>query len=493
MAPPSPDEVETPSAPANGVETNGDSKYIDSVDQDDPQYIKDMQRPPDIKEDLQAMEARQRVSVILNSQAFREELEAIVESQIRNSSHPASLIALQHIAEMVLPPSCGKAFRKGSVAAGLGPGLQTTIPLAAAASLIPPVNDLRGSDFMAYSKVEKYLRCKLASLYRIVDLFGWSHGIYNHITVRAGTEADHFLINPFGMLYSEITASSLVKVDTLGSVVDEGSTTMGINKAGYTIHSALHSFRPDIKCIIHLHTPAAVAVSACKQGLMAISQEAMIVGDVSYHDYHGIALTDEEKDALQKSIGPYNKVVFLRNHGILACGGTIEEAWHFAFNTMKACETQVKLIPLGLENVIEASPEAREQVKEVTSHGGGGVDSSGKKWKIGELEFEALMRLLDNAGYQTGYIYKQPMNYDIKVSRAGSEVEIPPSATNIPAYGPDSELSPSKQMALLKQKKFKDSWLNSPNAYSKIELEETGTMQPKKYTTVREAFTFIAA
>lgn len=485
MAPPSPDEVETQAngAATNGVGQNGDSKYIDSVDQDDPEFIKEMQRPPDIKEDLQAMEARQRVSVILNSQAFREELEAIVESQIRNSSHPASLIALQHIAEMVLPPSGGKAFKKGSVAAALGPGLQTTIPLAAAAAMIPPVNDLRGSDFMAYSKVEKYLRCKLASLYRIVDLFGWSHGIYNHITLRSGSEADHFLINPFGMLYSEITASSLVKVDTLGAVIDEGSTTMGINKAGYTIHSALHSFRPDIKCIIHLHTPAAVAVSACKQGLMAISQEAMIVGDVSYHDYHGIALTDEEKDALQKSIGPYNKVVFLRNHGILACGGTIEEAWHFAFNTMKACETQVKLIPLGLDNVIEASPKAREQVKEVTSHGGGGVDSSGKKWKIGELEFEALMRLLDNAGYQTGYIYKQPISYDIKGSRAGSEVEIPPSATNIPNYGPDSELSPSKQMALLKQKKFKDSWLNSPNAYSKVELEETGTNQPKKYTT----------
>ena len=127
MAPPSPDEVEKANVAANGVETNGaangvetngDSKYIDSVDRDDPQYIKDMQRPPDIKEDLQAMEARNRVSVVLNSQAFREELEAIVESQIRNSSHPASLIALQHIAEMVLPPSAGKAFRKGSVAAG---------------------------------------------------------------------------------------------------------------------------------------------------------------------------------------------------------------------------------------------------------------------------------------------------------------------------------------------------------------------------------------
>ena len=185
MAPPSPDEVKVAAngVETNGVETNGDSKYIDSVDRDDPQYIKDMQRPPDIKEDLQAMEARNRVSVVLNSQAFREELEAIVESQIRNSSHPASLIALQHIAEMVLPPSAGKAFRKGSVAAGLGPGFQTTIPLAAAASIIPPVNDLRGPDFMAYSKVEKYLRCKLSSLYRLIDLFGYSHGIYNHVTV----------------------------------------------------------------------------------------------------------------------------------------------------------------------------------------------------------------------------------------------------------------------------------------------------------------------
>ena len=100
------------------------------------------------------------------------------------------------------------------------------------------------------------------------------------------------------------------------------------------------------------------------------------------------------------------------------------------------------------------------------------------------MNYDIKVSLFFIQGYQTGYIYKQPMNFDIKVSRAGSEVEIPPSATNIPAYGPDAELSPSKQMALLKQKKFKDSWLNSPNAYSKIELEETGTNQPKKYTTV---------
>ena len=126
---------------------------------------------------------------------------------------------------------------------------------------IIPINDIRGIEGMNYAKGEKFLRCKLASVYRLIDLHGWSEGIYNHCTARVSQDAEHFLLNPFGMLYHEVTAASLVKVDMQGNVVDGGSTNFGVNTAGFTLHSAIHAARPDIKCIIHTHTPAVVAVS----------------------------------------------------------------------------------------------------------------------------------------------------------------------------------------------------------------------------------------
>ncbi len=124
-----------------------------------------------------------------------------------------------------------------------------------------PINDIRGLEGMGYTKSEKQLRCKLAAAYRLVDLFGWAQNIYNHITVRLSQDTEHFLLNPYGMLYGEITASSLVKVDMQGSVVESGTTNFGVNVAGFMLHSAIHAARPDIKCILHLHVPSVVAVS----------------------------------------------------------------------------------------------------------------------------------------------------------------------------------------------------------------------------------------
>ncbi len=123
-----------------------------------------------------------------------------------------------------------------------------------------PINDIRGLEGMSYSKAEKALRCRLAACYRLVDLHGWSQGIYNHISLRISQDTEHFLINPCGMLYSEITASSLVKVDMQGNVVEPGTTNFGVNIAGFMIHSAIHADRPDLKCVLHLHHPPVVAV-----------------------------------------------------------------------------------------------------------------------------------------------------------------------------------------------------------------------------------------
>ena len=150
---------------------------------------------------------------------------------------------------------------------------------APATHCVVPINDIRGIDSMKYAKGEKVLRCKLAAVYRLIELRGWTQGIYNHVTVglgifivcsingylycqaRVSQDTEHFLLNPFGMLYNEVTASSLVKVNMQGEMVEEGTTNFGVNQAGFLLHSAIHQARPDIKCIVHLHTPNIVAVS----------------------------------------------------------------------------------------------------------------------------------------------------------------------------------------------------------------------------------------
>lgn len=452
---------------------NGPSsgKYIDTIDPDDPEYVKEMRRPAEVKEDVRQMHDRSRVSLILNSEAFRRELEEVVEEQIKSGPHPASLLALQQITDLLLPHSKGQT---GLISRGTAP--------------VIPINDIKGTEGLGYSKGEKLLRCKLSACYRLVDLHGWGHGIYNHISVRINQEQEHFLINPFGLTYGEITASSLVKVDMQGDVIEKGTTTLGINRAGFTLHSAIHQARPDLKCVIHLHTPAAVAVSTLKCGFLPMSQEALICGEVSYHEYNGILVDQEERDALQRHLGPNNKIMFLRNHGVVACGTTVEEAWHYAFNIMAACESQIKALPAGLDNIILVDDEVRRKTYAVGSQGGGGVDTSGKKWKTGELEFEALMRQLDNAGYRTGFVYRQPIiKSEIKRERCNDDVEIPPASSSF-TYVFDGDYEHSKYMSPIKvaierqKQHYKAGWLNSPNTYVKKEVEETGTTNPKKIT-----------
>jgi adducin len=129
-----------------------------------------------------------------------------------------------------------------------------------------PINDIRGLEGMSYTKTEKALRCRLAAAYRLVDMHGWNQGsVYNHISLRISQDTEHFMINPYGMLYSEVTASNLVKVDMQGNVVELGTTNFGVNPAGFNIHSAIHANRPDLKCVLHMSTPQVVAVSSSRQ------------------------------------------------------------------------------------------------------------------------------------------------------------------------------------------------------------------------------------
>ena len=203
-------------------------------------------------------------------------------------------------------------------------------------------------------------------------------------------------------------------MDSDCNVTDEGTTKYGINKAGFILHSAIHKARKDVNFIIHVHSKPAAAISTLKVGLLPISQEALICGDISYHDYSGIIIDEKSKEKLVDDLGPKNKIMILRNHGVVICGESVEEAWHYLYNFMFACEIQSRIsASVFKDQIIVPSEETRRKVIEVTSGGdngggGGGVNTKQNetKWKIGELEYEAQMRLLDSMGLQTGYPYK---------------------------------------------------------------------------------------
>lgn len=217
--------------------TNGNGAATDAEsDEEDASKL----RPVNIEQDVREMERRKRVEAIMGSKLFREELERVVTDSLRESG-------AEGITNMLSDMMHVKAGSSGANRHG--------------ASTVFPINDIRGLDGMGYTKKERELRCKLAACYRLVDLFGWTQGIYNHITLRVSQDTEHFLINPFGMLYSEITASSLVKIDMKGHLIESGTTNFGVNVAGFMLHSAIHSSRPDLKCIIHVHVPAIIAVS----------------------------------------------------------------------------------------------------------------------------------------------------------------------------------------------------------------------------------------
>jgi ribulose-5-phosphate 4-epimerase/fuculose-1-phosphate aldolase len=204
------------------------------------------------------------------------------------------------------------------------------------------------------SEAERRLRIDLAACYRLVALYGWDDLVFTHISVRIPGPEHHFLINPYGMLFEEITASSLVKVGLTGEKLDK--SPYPVNPAGFVIHSAVHAAREDIVCVLHTHTPAGVAVSAQKGGLLPISQQATVaLASLGYHDYEGIALRDDEKPRLVNDLGT-NMGLILRNHGLLTVGETVADAFLGMFNLQRACEVQVLAQAGGGELVTVPAP-----------------------------------------------------------------------------------------------------------------------------------------
>ena len=241
------------------------------------------------------------------------------------------------------------------------------------------------------SPEEWQLRLDLAACYRLVALFGWDDLVFTHISARLPGPEHHFLINPYGHLFEEITASSLVKIDLEGRKVEDSPHE--INPAGFTIHSAIHAARPDARCVLHVHSVNGIAVSAQKDGLLPISQQATgVLASLAYHDYEGIALRDDEKPRLVRDLGDRN-FLMLRNHGLLTVGETIADSFLGIYVFEAACMIQVRA-QSGGGDLIPVDPRivagVRAAVHEVTRSLGGGIAWPG------------LLRRLDrvNPGYR---------------------------------------------------------------------------------------------
>lgn len=209
-------------------------------------------------------------------------------------------------------------------------------------------------------------RVDLAAAYRLVAMHGWDDLVFTHISARVPNEDGHFLINPYGFMFEEITASSLVKVNMNCEKVD--NSPHDVNPAGFTIHSAVHAVRHDAHCVMHTHTVAGVAVSTQEQGLLAISQQSLFpMAGLAYHDYEGVALRDDEKARLQADLGECNNMI-LRNHGLLTCGATVANAFLNMFILQRACEVQIAaqsggatLIPIA-QPIVDGIKAAAAQV-----------------------------------------------------------------------------------------------------------------------------------
>ena len=234
------------------------------------------------------------------------------------------------------------------------------------------------------SEAEWRARVDLAALYRLVALEGWDDMVFTHISARVPGPEHHFLINPFGVYFDEVTASSLVKVDLDGNIVMEGP--FGINAAGYVIHSAVHAAREQARFVMHLHTDHGVAVCAQKAGLLPLSQHAMIVRPhLAYHDYEGIAFNLEERERLVRDLGD-RSLMMLRNHGTLATGATAGEAWLGMFHLERACKMQVLALSAGPAGVLLAPEDAEAEVTRIVAGGLGAMS---------DLPWPGLLRRLD--------------------------------------------------------------------------------------------------
>jgi ribulose-5-phosphate 4-epimerase/fuculose-1-phosphate aldolase len=243
------------------------------------------------------------------------------------------------------------------------------------------------------SEEEWALRVDLAAAYRLVALYGWDDLIFTHLSARVPGPEHHFLINPYTHMFEEITASSLIKIDSEGNKVTD--TPAPVNRAGFVIHSAIHAGREDAVAVLHLHTPHGQAVSAMAEGLLPHTQTSMIAGhDVAYHDFEGIATELDERERLVADLGAKNSMI-LRNHGTLTVGASVPQAFLRMYFLERACEAQVLMLSAGRAGLNNPNQGVAEKVESQSSGPGIRMLAEGLAWP-------ALLRKLDrvNPGYR---------------------------------------------------------------------------------------------
>ncbi len=236
-------------------------------------------------------------------------------------------------------------------------------------------------------------RLDLAACYRLIDAYGMTDLIYNHITLRIpGTE--HLLINLYGLLYKEITASSLVKIDVEGNIISTPATSYGINQSGYVIHGAIHKARHDVKCVIHTHTRAGLAVASMKCGLLPMTQTSMrFVGHLAHHAYEGPALDLAERERLVADLGQHDAMI-LDNHGLLTCGPSTGEAFNLMYQLEMSCQAQVDMMAAHTDLKMPSA-----NVLDKTAN----LYQPGTRRPYGVLEWHAMLRLLDAQQKHSGF------------------------------------------------------------------------------------------
>ncbi|KAM6930627.1 beta-adducin [Xenentodon cancila] len=401
---------------------------------------------------------KKRISSLLQSPSFREELDLLIQEQVKKGGSSSNLWALRQLADFM-------ASHGSPAALSVSPSNMM---------MVTPINDLHGWEPGRMVKGERLMRCKLASTHRLFDLYGWAQISQSCLTLRVSKEQEHFLVLPEGLAFSEATGSSLVKVNILGEVVEKGSTNLQVDTDKFSLHSAIYSARPDIRCLLHLHTPATAAVSAMKCGLLPLSHEALLVGDVAYYDYNGVMDEEEDRVELQKSLGPTCKVLVLRNHGIMALGESVEEAFYTIYHIQAACQIQVTaLCSVGRQDDLILLDRTIHKPNPTGTVGwAGSTFGPLHKSRVGEHEFEALMRTLDNLGYRTGYAYRFPVL--LERSRTRREVEVPATVTAFHQFDDDGVHPALKQHPFVqRQQQERTRWLNTPNTYQKVNQEQS--------------------
>ncbi len=243
------------------------------------------------------------------------------------------------------------------------------------------------------SAEEWQARCDLAACYRLLDSYGMTDLIYNHVTLRIpGT--DHLLINLYGLLYGEITATSLAKIDVEGNILSKPETEYGINKSGYVIHGAIHKARPDVAAVIHTHTRAGMAVSAMTCGLLPMSQTSMrFVGHIGYHGYEGPAVDLAERERIIADLGSHDALI-MANHGLLTCGATIQQAFNTMYQLELSCRAQVDAMAARTELTLPSTA-----ILEKTAD----LYQPGTRRPYGVLEWHAMLRRLEAEQPRSGY------------------------------------------------------------------------------------------